>query len=1266
MSNQHHARGLRVAALAAALAFTTPFAAQAVPEQPLQRDAMEDALADLYIVTLRDAALASFEGDASKAAIPRSAKGKPDLESAQAKAYLTYLSKKQSEFLDVASKAAGRSVAPVGPQFVFQHALNGMVLRLSEDEAKRIGALPEVAAVEPSTLQYLDTDKGPIQVSATDIWSGTASGVRTRGEGVVIGVIDSGGNLGSPSFSDVAAADEISPGVPYDHTNPRGPGRFLGLCDPATPGHNPARDLCNDKRIGGHDFMDPLLPVQQFRNGRLNPNRGVDSPGFEDENDHGSHTSSIAAGNRRTVNFNGAPLTISGVAPRANVIVYDTCYTRFDGVGPCPTAATVAAANQAVRDGVVDVINMSIGGGTAPWTDAQSQAFLGAHNAGIYVATSAGNAGPGASTAGHLQPWVTNTASVTTDRLGFGFFAGVAGGTGELASFQTSQMTNGAASSIVTQTISARAVVSPNFDVIVAGAPNDACDPYSSPIFQGAIAILRRGGCTFAVKSENARAAGAIAALIANSGLTGQTGFYTNVSIAGPPQGRIPTLGFAFTTAQALRPFLAANPNAALTVRFPPEGVATRADVLAASSSRGPTTFQIMKPDLAAPGVQIVAAFSRTDANGVVVAGADTRAGLLSGTSMASPHNAGSAALLTALRPTWTPMEIKSALMSTANPTAVLKEDGSTASNPFDRGAGRINVAAAAQAGLVFNDTGANMQAQNPAAGGRPETINLASMQNGTCLGTCSFTRTARSVRSGPTTYTVAVNGLPSGAGTVSPASFTIAPNETQQITLNINANALPFLSYAFGEVVLTPNAGGVPVQRLPVAVRRTIPDIALSTTRIQARVLTGQTGTQTLTISNAGGPGLTWSLSTAAQSGVAFYNQDLGSGSGFASSFYNQNTPTPRGTYVADDFEVLVRTPLRGLRASGFVLPGGEVLTDNTLATRITVSIYADGNGRPAGAPESFGAAPLWTYSANVPAAGAAAVPGVTLTNNNIFLNLTAANNTIPALTLDPGRYWLVAFASVVGDGDLNGKDNPSWFWRTSLAPAAGTGNATAVAITPSAAGAAWAPLTSGNQPVVGLSHLLFGDFGCGVPWLTASATSGTLAAGENTAVTLNINPTGLAPGNYGGYLCVSTGSSDPDEALTIVPVSLTVDVPPVPLSASGTVDPGEVSWARPILMRVQVTPATQPNSTGIRVIANLRAIGGEAAAPLFDDATFGDITARDNTYSRTALIKTRQVPFGPIEIPVVVSDEQGRRINTSLRFSVVPKLAKSEDDTR
>jgi len=196
-----------------------------------------------------------------------------------------------------------------------------------------------------------------------------------QGEGMVIGVLDSGINIDNPSFQDVGADG-------YDHTNPLGSGTYLGVCDPANSSYD-ATFPCNDKVIGAYTFSATATADDP---------QGKPSP--RDEDGHGSHTASTAGGNvLRESTVNGvATGSISGVAPHANLIIYDVCGTATSA--GCPGTAILAAINQAAADGV-DVVNMSLGSSsTDPWANPFAIALANALTVGMSNSISAGNEGP--------------------------------------------------------------------------------------------------------------------------------------------------------------------------------------------------------------------------------------------------------------------------------------------------------------------------------------------------------------------------------------------------------------------------------------------------------------------------------------------------------------------------------------------------------------------------------------------------------------------------------------------------------------------------------------------------------------------------------------------------------------------------------------------------------------------------------------------------------------------------------------------------------
>ncbi|MBP1465026.1 S8 family serine peptidase [Candidatus Chloroploca sp. M-50] len=203
----------------------------------------------------------------------------------------------------------------------------------------------------------------------------------------------------------------------------------------------------------------------------------------------------------------------------------------------------------------------------------------------------------------------------------------------------------------------------------------------------------------------------------------------------------------------------------------------TKTDLTADFSSRGPdaTVPDVLKPDVAAPGVGIIAAVT-------VHWTGEPQFAVASGTSMAAPHNAGAAALLRQRYPAWTPSEVRSALMTTAEHTS---------DDPFEVGAGRINVGRAMRAGFVLDETAANFAAADPTLGGNVTTLNLPSLTNRNCFGECVWIRTLKSTLPVTTTWTPAFTGTTGLAVTVSPAMITLAPGATQIITITASGSEL-------------------------------------------------------------------------------------------------------------------------------------------------------------------------------------------------------------------------------------------------------------------------------------------------------------------------------------------------------------------------------------------------------------------------------------------------------------------------------------------
>jgi Subtilase family/PA domain len=1044
-----------------------------------------------FIVLYKEAAVASYKGSNKKLPMPSkriamNGKFRLDVKSYEAKNYAGYLQSQQRSMEQQMSRMLRRKL---GVHRRMQHAVNGVIIDFTDIEAARIAKMPEVLLVEEYREYELETDTGPALIGAVPVWTGTNLGATGlfRGEGTVVGVIDSGVNFGSPSF---AAVDPVDG---YVHINPFGTGIYVGTC--AAGGDDAGR--CNDKLIGGYDFVC-AAPGNQCGLANIR-----EEPGFGDTNGHGSHTASTAAGNNRDVVFSGATRRISGVAPRANVIAYDVCYTNTStGQGLCPNTASVAAVNQAVADGVVDVINFSIGGGVDPWSDAVSLAFLNAVDSGIYIAASAGNSGPAANTLGHNEPWVSSTAAAQHGRGGFAIAMQVTGPAPVPANFSPLILSQG------TGGVAFAATIPGTTPLLISSGINttsDGCAAYPANAFAGAIAVIRRGTCSFVIKTNNAAAAGAVAVIIANN----QAG----VILPSVPATTIPVFSVTQAEGDALRNFGQANPTTTTAqIGFPAIPLPNTPDVLGAFSSRGPSgIYNLLKPDVTAPGVSVLAAVS-----GTTLTGSENAVDLLNGTSMSSPHQAGSAALMRQARPAWTVPEMKSALAMTAEQQVYI-EDSVTLATPFARGSGRIRVDRAINAGLVLDETAANYQAANPATGGDPRTLNQANLIDRNCFATCVFYRTFRNTGATATSWRVQLQGV---SGSVAPI-ITVPGNGSLRVKITVYAFSLtPNGVFSFGNLVLTPAIGPTPVLRLPVAVAMQPPTISMPAS-LTVAMPTNSAGSVPFNIGNTGGSTLNYNfVATGSATSVLVNTTGTLNGSGYRSTKYTDPaTALNQAQYAADDFVLTEATPITSLFVEGFTLVTPALAT---VSPTLTWSLYPDAAGLPAGNPSSAPSAAVWTYTAAATSAGVT----TNAADDNILLNLVAAGQNV---TLPPGRYWLVVNA--------NSTLANRWIWSQST-QVSGLDGAATIAVSTTGTGA-WTPVT--GTTFAGLSMRVNVLQPCGAPWVSGTyASTGSLTRGTNRSALTAINSTGMVAGNYRSIVCVQ--SNDPATPILGVPLSLTI----------------------------------------------------------------------------------------------------------------------------
>ena len=730
-----------------------------------------------YLVTFADEAVASYDGYEAGFAATRPERGrKLDPNSPAVQRWQEHIVAKHDA-----------AMARVGATKIYDYTVanNGVAVELTGKQASDLAATPGVVALEKDALAQPATTVTPEFLGLTGaggLWS-QLGGDSRAGAGIIVGVLDTGIWPESKAFAG-------GTGIPV-------PSDWRGRC---VDGEQFNKHQCNDKLIGARYYLEG------FGRKFVAP---TDYKSARDGDGHGSHTASTAAGNRVTgVAIDGVQFEdgiASGMAPGAKVAAYKVCWEGKPGVNPgCFNSDSVAAINDAVLDGV-DVINYSIGGSSeSDVLDSVAQAFRGASNAGIYVANSAGNSGPGASTLDHPAPWVTTVAAATVRRA-----------------FQAVELGNGAryvgASITPSLPTATRLVTSVSVKLASATAGDAAlCAPgtLDPALTAGKVVQCDRGVVDRIAKSFEVKRAGGVAMVMTNTSPNSLNADYHPIpSVHVDEVARAAILAYitaAGTGATAkIVPLTAAELAAAPQV---PE--------IATFSSRGPSTTtegDILKPDIAAPGVDIIAAVAPP-----FHFGRDWD--LISGTSMASPHIAGLGALIKAAHPTWLPSEIKSALMTTTRDTV------SSASDPFAQGAGFVNPTPAADPGLVYPTTPNEYRSYMVSLGVQfappfntlppitASNLNQASIAVGKLAGTELVTRRVKNVDDATATYTASA-AVPGLDVVVTPSTFTLAPGAEQSFTVRFTLSSddpAPLGEWAIGALTWT---GGGHAVRSPIAV---------------------------------------------------------------------------------------------------------------------------------------------------------------------------------------------------------------------------------------------------------------------------------------------------------------------------------------------------------------------------------------------------------------------------------------------------------------
>jgi subtilisin family serine protease len=690
-------------------------------------------------------------------AIQANTRSKLDMNAPDAQAYISQLQAEQAAFmaelqnvLTDASVATFINETGAEEQATYQILFNGLSINpgsMDKETARElISRMDGVKWVAYDTAHETQLYTSTYLINAPAVWNSPAiGGVENAGAGVKVASMDGGLHKDAPMFD----------GTGYEYPDGFKP-NGIGLTQ-----NN------NGKIIASRTYFRSWDPPAS---GDENPWPGVNGTS------HGTHTGSTAAGNCvDNVTYAGYNVgTMCGVAPKAYVMSYRVFYASVSGDGSFYTTEGLAALEDIAKDGA-DVLNNSWGAG--PWSeggqyDPLDTALINATKAGIFVSMSAGNSGPGPNTVDHpSDDYISVAASTTSGTLSSGRVSVVE------PEPVPDELTNFAfATADFGDPLPIGVVDSYSYKTAAAVDPANTtgCEAFPEGAFDGVAAVISRGGCFFADKIYYAEQAGATFAIIYNNAGDGLINMACGGDFCDPGEINISSIFIGQGDGEGMVGWYAANGDAS---QFEFNSIAYQAgnipDRIIDFSSRGPAVSNVLKPDIAAPGVNILAQGYTPGATGEA---RHLGYGQASGTSMASPHVAGSAALLRQLHPGWSNAYIKSALMSTSKYMDIYTMDGSPA-QPLDMGAGRLDVGAAMDPGVILDPP--SLSFGNVVSGTQKSiTVNVTSVAD------AAETYTLDTVYTGDSfTQTTTLPGF-----SINPASISLAPGETKSVEVTFDS----------------------------------------------------------------------------------------------------------------------------------------------------------------------------------------------------------------------------------------------------------------------------------------------------------------------------------------------------------------------------------------------------------------------------------------------------------------------------------------------
>lgn len=550
--------------------------------------------------------------------------------------------------------------------YTYSNVVHGFSTRLTEAEARSLESQPGILSVLPEMKYELHTTRSPRFLGLDQ--NGEFFPESSSVSDVVIGVFDTGVWPESKSFDDTGLGPI--------------PSSWKGQCEYGT---NFSSSNCNRKLIGARSFSKGYVAAL----GPIDELKESNSP--RDDDGHGTHTATIAAGSvvPDANLFGYAYGTARGMAARARVAVYKVCW-----LGGCFSSDILKAMDAAIDDNV-NVMSLSLGGGMSKYyRDSVAIGSFAAMEKGIFVSCSAGNAGPSSLSLSNVAPWITTVGAGTLDR-DFPAYANLGNGQNYsgVSLYRGDQLP------------------SKMLPFVYAGNASDATngnlcmtDTLKPEKVKGKVVLCDRGVNARVQKGSVVKAAGGVGMVLANTDANGDE-LVADAHL-------LPATAVTQKAGDDIKSYLSSHPNATISILF--EGTKLGIEpspVVAAFSSRGPNsiTSQILKPDIIAPGVNIIASWAGSvGPTGLVEDSRHVDFNIISGTSMSCPHVSGLAALLKAAHPDWTPAAIRSALMTTAYTeykNGKKLEDLATgkSSTPFDHGSGHVDPVSALNPGLIYD-----------------------------------------------------------------------------------------------------------------------------------------------------------------------------------------------------------------------------------------------------------------------------------------------------------------------------------------------------------------------------------------------------------------------------------------------------------------------------------------------------------------------------------------------------------------------------------